>query len=105
MQQRERTRINKAGGLVIFNGVWRVAGILATSRALGDYPLKDKKLVIAEPDILTFDLVDHNPMFFVLATDGLWDTFSNEEAVSFIKDHIDEPYYGAKSITLQSYYR
>ncbi|XP_033209840.1 protein phosphatase 1L [Belonocnema kinseyi] len=104
-QQRERKRINKAGGLVTFNGVWRVAGILATSRALGDYPLKDKKLVIADPDILTFDLSDHNPMFLVLASDGLWDTFTNEEAVAFIKDRINEPHFGAKSITLQSYYR
>ncbi|XP_057336141.1 protein phosphatase 1L [Microplitis mediator] len=104
-QQRERQRINKAGGLVTFNGVWRVAGILATSRALGDYPLKDKKFVIADPDILTFDLKDHDPMFLILASDGLWDTFSNEEAVAFIKQRLDEPFYGAKSITLQSYYR
>ncbi|XP_066583508.1 protein phosphatase 1L [Prorops nasuta] len=104
-QERERKRINKAGGLVTFNGVWRVAGILATSRALGDYPLKDKKLVIADPDILTFDLSDHNPMFLVLASDGLWDTFTNEEAVAFIKERINEPHFGAKSITLQSYYR
>ncbi|OXU30116.1 hypothetical protein TSAR_003792 [Trichomalopsis sarcophagae] len=104
-QQRERNRINKAGGVVTFNGVWRVAGILATSRALGDYPLKDKKFVIAEPDILTFDLDDHNPMFLVLASDGLWDTFSNEEAIAFIKERINEPHFGAKSITLQSYYR
>ncbi|KAF7994515.1 hypothetical protein HCN44_003987 [Aphidius gifuensis] len=104
-QQRERQRINKAGGLVTFNGVWRVAGILATSRALGDYPLKDKKLVIADPDILTFDLTDHDPMFIILATDGLWDTFTNEEAVAFVKERLHEPFYGAKSLTLQSYYR
>lgn len=88
-----------------FNGVWRVAGILATSRALGDYPLKDKKLVIADPDILTFDLTDHDPMFIILATDGLWDTFTNEEAVAFVKERLHEPFYGAKSLTLQSYYR
>nr|CAD7400009.1 unnamed protein product [Timema poppensis] len=80
-QMRERKRIKEAGGFITFNGVWRVAGILATSRALGDYPLKDKKLVIADPDILTFDLDDHKPQFLVLASDGLWDTFSNEEAV------------------------
>ncbi|KAL0128638.1 hypothetical protein PUN28_003788 [Cardiocondyla obscurior] len=104
-QEREKRRINKAGGLVTFDGVWRVAGILATSRALGDYPLKDKKLVIADPDILTFDLSDHNPMFIILASDGLWDTFSNEEAVAFIKERINEPHFGAKSITLESFYR
>lgn len=102
---RERKRIKEAGGFIEFNGVWRVAGILATSRAMGDYPLKDRKLVIADPDILTFELSDHKPMFIVLASDGLWDTFSNEEAVAFIKERLDEPLYGAKSITLQSYYR
>lgn len=55
---REHKRIQEAGGFIAFKGVWRVSGILATSRALGDYPLKPK-LVIADPDILTFDLADH----------------------------------------------
>jgi protein phosphatase 1L len=104
-QMREMKRIKEAGGFITFNGVWRVAGILATSRALGDYPLKDKRLVIAEPDILTFDLESHKPAFLVLASDGLWDTFSNEEAVAFLKEHITSPDLGAKSITMQSYCR
>lgn len=104
-QMRERKRIKEAGGFVTFNGVWRVAGILATSRALGDYPLKDKKLVIADPDVLTFDLNDHKPYFIILASDGLWDTFTNEEAVAFIKERLHEPDYGAKSLTLQAYLR
>lgn len=84
-QIKERKRIKEAGGFITFNGVWRVAGILATSRALGDYPLKDKKLVIADPDVLTFDLSDHKPLFILLASDGLWDTFSNEEVSRLIK--------------------
>lgn len=104
-QVRERKRIHDAGGFIAFRGVWRVAGILATSRALGDYPLKDKNLVIANPDILTFELNDHKPTFLILASDGLWDTFSNEEAVAFIKEHIHESDYGAKSLAMQSYYR
>ncbi|XP_058447964.1 protein phosphatase 1L isoform X2 [Malaya genurostris] len=104
-QVREQKRIADAGGFISFKGVWRVAGILATSRALGDYPLKEKNLVIAEPDILSFDLVYHRPMFLILATDGLWDTFTNEEAVAFIRERIDEPHFGAKSITLQAYNR
>ncbi|XP_037957635.1 probable protein phosphatase CG10417 isoform X2 [Teleopsis dalmanni] len=104
-QVRERKRIHEAGGFIAFRGVWRVAGVLATSRALGDYPLKDKNLVIANPDILTFDLNDHKPSFLILASDGLWDTFSNEEACTFIKKHISEPDYGAKSLAMQSYYR
>lgn len=104
-QVREQKRIADAGGFISFKGVWRVAGILATSRALGDFPLKEKNLVIAEPDILSFDLVYHRPMFLILASDGLWDTFSNEEAVAFIRERLDEPHFGAKSITLQSYNR
>jgi protein phosphatase 1L len=66
---------------------------------------QDKRLVIADPDILTFDLADHKPQFLILASDGLWDTFSNEEAVAFVKERLGEPHFGAKSITLQSYYR
>lgn len=104
-QMREKKRIEGAGGFIAFNGVWRVAGILATSRALGDYPLKDRKLVIADPDILTFDLSNHRPQFLIFASDGLWDMFTNEEAVAFVKDKLNEPLFGAKSITLQAYYK
>lgn len=82
-----------------------MAGVLATSRALGDFPLKEKQFVIAEPDILTFDLDDLQPQFMILATDGLWDCFSNEEAVEYIKERLDEPHFGAKSLVLQAYYR
>ena len=39
-QLKEKKRIQEAGGFVAMNGVWRVNGVLATSRALGDYPLK-----------------------------------------------------------------
>lgn len=45
------------------------------------------------------------PAFLILASDGLWDTFTNEEAVAFIRERLDEPHFGAKSITLQSYNR
>ncbi|XP_035693674.1 protein phosphatase 1L-like [Branchiostoma floridae] len=102
---KERKRIKKAGGFISYNGVWRVQGVLATSRALGDYPLKDRSYIVADPDILSFDLRDIRPQFMILATDGLWDAFSNEEAVDFIKERLDEPHFGAKSITLQAFYR
>ncbi|CAJ0929904.1 unnamed protein product [Ranitomeya imitator] len=57
------------------------------------------------PDILSFDLDKLQPEFMILASDGLWDAFSNEEAVRFIKERLDEPHFGAKSIVLQSFYR
>jgi len=94
-----------AGGFVVFNGVWRVVGVLAMSRALGDYPLKENNVVIANPDVLTFDLADVRPRFMILASDGLWDTFDNDEACSFIDRHFDEPHYGARSLVLAAYQR
>ena len=60
------------------NGVWRVQGVLATSRALGDYPLKERKVIVSEPDVLSFKLSTEphlRPEFAVLASDGLWDIF------------------------------
>ncbi|CAI9736458.1 protein phosphatase 1L-like [Octopus vulgaris] len=104
-QLKERSRIKQAGGYITFNGVWRVVGVLATSRALGDYPLKERKYLIAEPDIYIFDLNVIQPKFIILATDGLWDCFSNEEAVNYIQERLSEPHYGAKSLVLQAYYR
>ncbi|XP_060847220.1 protein phosphatase 1L [Rhopalosiphum padi] len=104
-QMREKKRIAEAGGFISFNGVWRVAGVLATSRALGDYPLKEKQFVIANPDVLTFDLSHHDPQFIILASDGLWDTFTNEEAIECIKKHIDDSFHGAQYLTIQSYNR
>ncbi|XP_064159220.1 protein phosphatase, Mg2+/Mn2+ dependent, 1Lb [Anguilla rostrata] len=104
-QLKERKRIKRAGGFISFNGSWRVQGILAMSRSLGDYPLKNLNVIIPDPDVLAFDLDKLQPEFMILASDGLWDAFSNEEAVRFIKERLDEPHYGAKSIVLQSFYR
>lgn len=48
----ELKRIHDNGGFVSKKeGCWRVEGSLATSRTLGDYPLKAKKVLTAEPDI------------------------------------------------------
>ncbi|KAG7215609.1 hypothetical protein INR49_022135 [Caranx melampygus] len=95
-QLKERKRIKKAGGFISFNGSWRVQGILAMSRSLGDYPLKNLNVVIPDPDIMSFDLNKLQPEFMILASDGLWDTFSNEEAVRFIRERLNEPHFGRK---------
>jgi len=68
---KEKKRIQEAGGFVSMNGVWRVQGVLATSRALGDYPLKDRKVVVSEPDVLSFQLSKEphlRPEFAILVT-------------------------------------
>lgn len=51
------------------------------------------------------NLKTFRPNFIILASDGLWDMFTNQEAVDFISKHLDEPLYGAKSITSEAYLR
>lgn len=86
----ERARIEAAGGCVIQN---RVDGNLALSRALGDYEYKADPLlsltqqkVTAEPDITFWPRNDTSVL--LLASDGLWDVFTNEEAMESIRQLI-----------------
>lgn len=79
----EERRIKSLGGRVMFWGRWRVEGVLAVSRAIGDVSLKP--YVCAEPEVTSHDLdSDEDAMFVVLATDGLFDVMSNEEVAKFL---------------------
>ena len=40
----------------------------------------------------------HHSRFLIMATDGLWDCISNQEAVDFLKDKIEDPLFGAKAL-------
>ena len=71
----ERTRIEDAGGVVVWAGTWRVGGVLAVSRAFGDRPLK--RYVIPTPDIRDEQLQPEDEAL-ILASDGLWDVVSNQ---------------------------
>ncbi|CAN4098724.1 unnamed protein product [Withania somnifera] len=79
----EKDRIEASGGYVdCCHGVWRIQGSLAVSRGIGDQYLK--QWVTAEPETRILEL---NPdlEFLVLASDGLWDTVSNQEAVDIAR--------------------
>lgn len=52
------------------NGIWRVHGSLAVSRAIGDQHLK--QWVISEPEIKKLQLTS-DCQFLIVASDGLWD--------------------------------
>ncbi|PKU81823.1 putative protein phosphatase 2C 59 [Dendrobium catenatum] len=118
-QTDERQRIEDAGGFVMwagnfdlrtkifitvvlslyvlgrcYAGTWRVGGVLAVSRAFGDRLLK--QYVVADPEIQE-EVVDGSLEFLILASDGLWDVVSNEEAVAMVKP-IDNPEQAAKSL-------
>lgn len=80
----ERRRISAAGGYVVdVQGVPRVIGELALSRAIGDkryFPL-----VIPDPDITYYAIspgVAHS--YLLLATDGLWDVMSSEDVDAMV---------------------
>ncbi|XP_006656432.1 probable protein phosphatase 2C 59 [Oryza brachyantha] len=81
-QTDERQRIEDAGGFVMWAGTWRVGGVLAVSRAFGDKLLK--QYVVADPEIKE-EVVDSSLEFLILASDGLWDVVTNEEAVAMVK--------------------
>ncbi|KAF0894551.1 hypothetical protein E2562_001854 [Oryza meyeriana var. granulata] len=85
-QSDERQRIEDAGGFVMWAGTWRVGGVLAVSRAFGDKLLK--QYVVADPEIKE-EVVDSSLEFLILASDGLWDVVTNEEAVAMVKPIVD----------------
>ncbi|CAL4988842.1 unnamed protein product [Urochloa decumbens] len=79
----ERERIERGGGYVSRSGsgVWRVQGSLAVSRSFGDAGLK--RWVVAEPEVSRVPLAA-GCEFLVVASDGLWDKVSNQEAVDAV---------------------
>jgi len=80
----ERERIECLGGRVIqqMNSVSRVEGILAVSRAIGDFALKP--YVIPDPDISLTILEPHHHII-VMASDGIWDMMQNKDCVQQVK--------------------
>jgi protein phosphatase 1L len=97
----ERQRIEDAGGVVMWVGTWRVGGVLAVSRAFGDRLLK--RYVVAEPEIQE-DVIQKGVDFLILASDGLWDVVTNQEAVSMVKS-IEDAEEAANKLTVEAYRR
>eukprot|EP00914_Ancora_sagittata_P007202 GHVO01014257.1.p1 GENE.GHVO01014257.1~~GHVO01014257.1.p1 ORF type:complete len:404 (-),score=70.62 GHVO01014257.1:531-1742(-) len=85
----ESLRIHRSGGFVRNK---RILGRLAVSRALGDSEYKfvgTKKppLVIADPEIRWVPVsVSHE--FLLIACDGLFDVFTSQEAISFVRHRL-----------------
>jgi len=91
-RKEEKDRIEAMGGYVDFcQGTWRIQGSLAVSRGIGDRHLK--QWVIAEPDTKALRIKPEHE-FLILASDGLWDKVSNQEAVDLARPWcmgIDKP--------------
>ncbi|KAI3727337.1 hypothetical protein L1987_67150 [Smallanthus sonchifolius] len=81
----EYARIEAAGGKVIQWQGHRVFGVLAMSRSIGDRYLKPS--IIPEPEV-TFTARAREDGCLILASDGLWDVMSNEEACEIARKRI-----------------
>lgn len=77
----ETRRISELGGRVIYWGRWRVEGLLAVSRSIGDASLKP--YVCADPEVCEYD-IGKDDWFLILSSDGVWDVMDNEEAAHVI---------------------
>ena len=104
----EAARIRNAGGFVHAN---RVLGELAVSRAFGDANFKegipeeggslsesdlqqegiswDQPLIIAEPEV-EVTTIREGDQFLLLACDGLFDVFTYDDIVSFVRANMEE---------------
>ncbi|KAL5077174.1 hypothetical protein RYX36_016158 [Vicia faba] len=79
----EKDRIESQGGYVdMCRGMWRIQGSLAVSRSIGDRHMK--QWVIAEPETKVLRIEPHHDLL-ILASDGLWDKVSNQEAVDIAR--------------------
>ncbi len=83
----EHSRIEAAGAFVRSQ---RVNGMLGVARAFGDFRFKvrgdlgpHEQSVTALPDVRTVELEDEID-FLVVASDGVWDSKTNQEVVDFI---------------------
>ncbi|CAH8381243.1 unnamed protein product [Eruca vesicaria subsp. sativa] len=81
----EYARIERAGGKVIQWQGARVSGVLAMSRSIGDEYLEP--YVIPDPEV-TFMPRAREDECLILASDGLWDVISNQDACEFARKRI-----------------
>ena len=82
----ERSRVLKAGHIVDDG---RVDGIIAISRAIGDWEYKDPKKDAAKMAVSSYPEVKiveikADTEFIICACDGIWDCMTSQEAVNFV---------------------
>jgi len=80
----KKKRIINLGGSVIGG---RLQGKLGVSRAFGNIEFKECKYLTSDPEVKEVTL-ESDAEFLVIGCDGLFEHFSNEEIMSFIKTQI-----------------
>ena len=79
----ENARVKSGGGIILDN---RLGGVLAVTRAFGDHALTRVGL-IATPHIVKYTLKPFDK-YLVIASDGVWDELSDQDAVGLCLDDI-----------------
>jgi serine/threonine protein phosphatase PrpC len=87
-EEDECKRVKASGGSIVNN---RLNGLLAVSRSFGDIPFKEKGIsrskmaLIATPEVIS-EVITPMTEFAIIATDGLWDVFTSQEAVDYVQN-------------------
>jgi len=108
----ESARIKEAGGTVTTKrsrgeGVTKIParaeGLLAVSRAIGDYHIKRKHpgAIIAQPEITTHSMQPTDKAI-VLACDGIWDVLDNKTASTIVRQQMPDPLKAAQELVTQA---
>ncbi|MCD7452138.1 hypothetical protein HAX54_015155 [Datura stramonium] len=103
-QELHSTHPDDPGIVVLKHNVWRVKGLIQISRSIGDLYLKNaeynkeplyakfrlrepfkRPILSADPSISVHGLEPHD-QFLILASDGLWEHLSNQEAVDIVQN-------------------
>lgn len=83
----ERIRIKSCGGIInepyVDKGIY---GLMPT-RSLGDHYFKDAG-IIDEPEIFIRNILDRKDIIYVMATDGLWNEFTNKQVAQIARETI-----------------
>lgn len=88
-EEREKARILAMGETIEWDRLSKVHRVrnLSLSRAIGDRYAKP--VVSGEVEINHYPLVEDGDEFILLASDGLWDVMTSEDAVSFVHQRIE----------------
>jgi len=92
---------DRGGNISVVNGLARVNGVLAITRSIGDAPFADvlsripHVISMTRTEVLDLCGSSHQadgpsqvPCFIILASDGLWDMVSNQEAVDMVAETV-----------------
>lgn len=89
----ERKRVEEKGGTFTDN---RLEGVLAVTRAIGDFEFKEKGL-ISVPHV-NKHMIDPSDLYCVIASDGVWDVLGNEDLINIMIESKTEKDFSSKIV-------